>query len=425
MMAMIQGISGRGTVIQGKFITGQPAFAPLSPPAKAIQPQMITMQPSPQILGAPQHRPPKMIQQQPALPQQFGTPKRGQPSTVQRHATPITVASPRPAPPLGQPNAIQRQSLQPTNTPSAVTRQYQHAPLLGQPINAGTVQPSRGPIGHIVVQRVGNGEVFQLPEHLSKFGSSGKPLPSPVLQKMESCFKTSFSDVRVHVGPEPATIGALAFTHGSNLYFAPGQYNPNTAKGQQLLGHELMHVVQQRSYRARNPFSCGIAVVRDGLMEAEADRMGLLASAHRDSLNAACKSSVHGISEKTFAVAGAHFHPLGTTKKGLTRDDSLQVQMYPMSNREMREAGFRNMGNNRWQYDQDGYHVSAIRENGQVVRFHVVGRWRGGNCNRLDYDEADGNVWNETEIRLDLPEYAAEMRAIARATAPFFGGRVA
>ena len=55
---------------------------------------------------------------------------------------------------------------------------------------------------------------------------------------MESFFGTSFADVRVHVGHEAASLCALAFTIGTDLYFAPGQYNPQTTQGQQLLGHE-------------------------------------------------------------------------------------------------------------------------------------------------------------------------------------------
>jgi hypothetical protein len=114
--------------------------------------------------------------------------------------------------------------------------------------------------------------------------SGGQPLPHPVRHKMESFFKTSFADVRVHVGPQASSIGALAFTHGSNLYFAPGQYNPGTTRGQQLLGHELTHVVQQRSGRVRNPFGSGVAVVHDHGMEAEADRMGLRVAAQNQAI---------------------------------------------------------------------------------------------------------------------------------------------
>lgn len=40
--------------------------------------------------------------------------------------------------------------------------------------------------------------------------------------------------------------GALAFTHGSDVYFDRGRFRPGTAEGTHLLAHELAHVVQQR-----------------------------------------------------------------------------------------------------------------------------------------------------------------------------------
>ena len=93
---------------------------------------------------------------------------------------------------------------------------------------------------------------------------------------MERVFQANFADVRVHVGPQPSALGALAFTQGANIYFAPGTYEPATARGLRLLGHELTHVVQQRSGRVANPFGAGrIALVQDPALEAEAERMGL------------------------------------------------------------------------------------------------------------------------------------------------------
>jgi ribosomal protein S18 acetylase RimI-like enzyme len=132
-----------------------------------------------------------------------------------------------------------------------------------------------------IAQPNAHGSAVQLPDRLADFrtGGSGRPLPEPVRQKMEGFFGADFSDVRVHVGPEAPAIGALAFTLGSNLYFAPGQYDPGTPHGQRLLGHELTHVVQQRAGRVRNPFGSGVAVVQDPLMEAEAERMGMRAAA--------------------------------------------------------------------------------------------------------------------------------------------------
>ena len=124
------------------------------------------------------------------------------------------------------------------------------------------------------VQRTANTTVIEVPAHLARFHEAGgQPLPTAVRQKMERIFGTSFTDVRVHTGPHVGALGAAAFAQGSHLHFAPGQYNPDTAGGQQILGHELTHVVQQRTGRARNPFAGGMAVVHDVLLEAEADRM--------------------------------------------------------------------------------------------------------------------------------------------------------
>jgi len=113
--------------------------------------------------------------------------------------------------------------------------------------------------------------------------SGGWTLPRDIQAKMEAALGSGFSDVRVHVGTEAASIGALAFTWGSDIYFAPGQYNPHTSHGQFLLGHELQHVVQQRAGRVANPFGSGVAVVQDHMLEAEADRMGHLAASYRAS----------------------------------------------------------------------------------------------------------------------------------------------
>ncbi|MCK9919343.1 GNAT family N-acetyltransferase [Microbacteriaceae bacterium K1510] len=135
----------------------------------------------------------------------------------------------------------------------------------------------------LVLQPSGsNGGAFLVPPRLSSFRrDNGQPLPPTVRQKMESLFKADLSGVQVHVGPEAPALGALAFTQGTSVYFAPGQYNPHTPLGLQLLGHELTHVMQQRAGRVRNPFGARLAVVQDRALEAEADHMGRLASTHQ------------------------------------------------------------------------------------------------------------------------------------------------
>jgi hypothetical protein len=106
-------------------------------------------------------------------------------------------------------------------------------------------------------------------------------LPDAVRGKMEAALRSDFSNVRVHVGPQAQRIGAIAFTVGSDIYFAPGRYQPDTIQGQQLLGHELAHVVQQRANRVRNPLNTELAVVQDDALEAEADRLGRHAASFR------------------------------------------------------------------------------------------------------------------------------------------------
>jgi hypothetical protein len=151
----------------------------------------------------------------------------------------------------------------------------------GAPSPAAPGNPRHPSIPHpsIPIQRAASGSAVPWAAGPGFFATgTGQRLPETVQRKMESLFGTRFDDVRIHVGPQPSAIGALAFTHGSDLYFAPGQYDPQTPRGQRLLGHELTHVVQQRTGRARNPFGSGVAVLQDPALEAEAERMGLRAA---------------------------------------------------------------------------------------------------------------------------------------------------
>jgi hypothetical protein len=118
------------------------------------------------------------------------------------------------------------------------------------------------------------------PQLASSFAAhGGTPLPPQVRQKMEAAFGVSFGDVRLHVGPHVTALGATSFTQGSNIHFAPGHYNPHTHPGQETLGRELAHVVQQRTGRVRNPFGSGTAVIDEPALEAEAARVAFLAAA--------------------------------------------------------------------------------------------------------------------------------------------------
>lgn len=104
--------------------------------------------------------------------------------------------------------------------------------------------------------------------------TGGRPLPAALRSALEAFFEADFSDVRILEGPHVQALGARAFTLGADLHFAPGEYSARTARGLELLGHELTHVLQQRTGRARNPWGQGGVVLQEAALEAEADRLG-------------------------------------------------------------------------------------------------------------------------------------------------------
>lgn len=101
-------------------------------------------------------------------------------------------------------------------------------------------------------------------------------LPAMVQTKMETSFGADFSDVSIHKNSSQSKdLGAHAYTQGNNIHFAPGQYNPESEKGQELLGHELTHVVQQREGRVNaNTQAFGVNINNETSLETEADVMG-------------------------------------------------------------------------------------------------------------------------------------------------------
>lgn len=152
----------------------------------------------------------------------------------------------------------------------------------GPPRNAGpgspAPRPPHGPPpaarGAGSVQCRSSGGVIPVdPAQIGLASGRGSPLPDRLRSGMEAAFRADFSAVRVHVGLQAARIGAAAFTVGSDIYFAPGRFQPDTVPGRQLLGHELAHVLQQRQGRVRNPLGAGLAIVQDRALEDEADRM--------------------------------------------------------------------------------------------------------------------------------------------------------
>lgn len=113
----------------------------------------------------------------------------------------------------------------------------------------------------------------------------GQALPEALRAKMDAAFGFDFSAVRVHEGAHVGGMGALAYAQGSELHFAPGQYDPHSERGQELIGHELAHVVQQAQGRVQATGqakgaggAAGALLNDDAGLEREADELGARAA---------------------------------------------------------------------------------------------------------------------------------------------------
>jgi hypothetical protein len=89
----------------------------------------------------------------------------------------------------------------------------------------------------------------QLEQSIQQAKGGGQALDNQIKTKMEQGFGSDFSGVRIHTDSHSDTLNrslqARAFTTGQDVFFRQGEYNPTNRSGQELIAHELTHVVQQ------------------------------------------------------------------------------------------------------------------------------------------------------------------------------------
>jgi hypothetical protein len=82
----------------------------------------------------------------------------------------------------------------------------------------------------------------------SRARSGGVPLPRNARSFLEPRLGVDLDYVRVHAdaaaGRLARQINARAFTLGADLFFAPGEWRPQTSSGMRLLAHEVAHTLQ-------------------------------------------------------------------------------------------------------------------------------------------------------------------------------------
>ena len=103
-----------------------------------------------------------------------------------------------------------------------------------------------------MLQRQGQGGMAATPDletSINQARGGGMPLAENLQRSMGKAMGADFSGVKVHTDSQSdqlnQSIQARAFTTGQDVFFRQGEYNPGSRGGQELLAHELTHVVQQ------------------------------------------------------------------------------------------------------------------------------------------------------------------------------------
>lgn len=144
---------------------------------------------------------------------------------------------------------------------SRPAHQPEHPEAANPQSPAQKIQRIQRDVGNRGVQRMlaqregGAGGPFEVDDEtqgrINNLRGSGQPLDVGIQQRMQDAMGYDFSGVNVHTSAEASSLSqalqAKAFTTGSDIFFNESAYQPHTADGQELLAHELTHVVQQGS----------------------------------------------------------------------------------------------------------------------------------------------------------------------------------
>lgn len=142
---------------------------------------------------------------------------------------------------------------------------------------------------------------------LRRRSGGGAPLPEPVRSRMGEQFGADLSGVRIHNDGEAhgvaQAVQSVAFTHGRDIYFSRGSFDPGSGTGQRLLAHELAHVTSGEQADSSGSTTIGRA---DDPAERAADRMAdNVVSALRRSTAPPSVADALSTSRPTLVPAGA------------------------------------------------------------------------------------------------------------------------
>lgn len=148
-------------------------------------------------------------------------------------------------------------------------REQGYEPPAPQAAEAAPEQAQQLPVGNQAMAeaagRIGDGLLpggAVHPSVVSAIGAArggGHALPDAVRDQVAPHVGDPLSDVRIHSDARAdqlsRSVAARAFTTGTDVFFAAGEYQPSSGAGMELLAHELTHVAQQRGVPTDGPMT--------------------------------------------------------------------------------------------------------------------------------------------------------------------------
>jgi hypothetical protein len=147
----------------------------------------------------------------------------------------------------------------------------------------------------------------------------GVPLAPNIRRPMEQALGADFSRVTVHANQQAdqlnQSLGSRAFAAGHDVFFRQGEYNPHSRAGQELLAHELTHVIQQNDLVQRKvqigPPGAAVSYTdADAVRDAAFEQAGATAQSIENLAVQAEADSVHSYKSWDEALAATEETPL-------------------------------------------------------------------------------------------------------------------
>jgi hypothetical protein len=268
-----------------------------------------------------------------------------------------------------------------------------------------------------MVQRQSDGGMAATPDleaSINQGRGSGQPLANSIREPIEQAFGADFSGVKVHTDAQSdqlnQSIQARAFTTGQDIFFRQGEYNPGSRGGQELIAHELTHVVQQNGSavqresekQARKIEPSEKAVLqRSDKNETEEEKEGVVVMNKRDQLVVQDENQgelLIALTDKKLAVNMRIHYKIGGNKY-IKKAEVTQVGDRPAAT----DAGGARANRNN-------VRTTVVRANNFLTegRLVLVGRGDGGA--RKHYGDSDAKARNDSDIPILISTHQSKVK---------------